>query len=87
MHRRFLRVCGAPVRAATQARSGMAASLGHLAAVFSMVASPLDDALLGVFGVSALVMSVGAVPLVTQLFPRSERVRDVDEAAARESRG
>lgn len=64
---------------------GLAALLGRLAAVFSAVASPLDDVLLGVFGVSALVMSIGAVPLFTQLFPRApaprEAARDEDETA------
>jgi hypothetical protein len=66
---------------------GLAVLLGRLAAVFSAVASPLDDVLLGVFGVSALVMSIGSVPLFTQLFPCTRAPREVGEAAAREPRG
>jgi hypothetical protein len=66
---------------------GLAALLGRLAAVFSAVAIPLDGVLLGVFGVSALVMSIGAVPLFTHLFPRPEATRDVRHAALREPRG
>jgi hypothetical protein len=62
---------------------GLAALLGRLAAVFSAVVIPLDGVLLGVFGVSALVMSIGAVPLFTQLFPRPKAARAVAEASAR----
>lgn len=61
---------------------GLAALIGRLAAVFSAVALPLDGALLGVFGVSALVMSIGAVPLFMQLFPRSEARRHAAQTAA-----
>ncbi len=60
---------------------GLAALLGRLAAVFSANASPLDDILLGVFGVSALVMSIGSVPLLTQLFPRAPAPREAADAA------
>jgi len=66
---------------------GLAALIGRLAAVFSAVVLPLDGALLGVFGVSALVMSIGAIPLFMQLFPRTEAAPAAGEAAARELRG
>ncbi|UCH73880.1 MAG: hypothetical protein JSU82_16430 [Rhodospirillales bacterium] len=62
----------------------LAVLLGRLAGVFSAAAFPLDDAVLGVFGVSALAMAIGAVPLFTQLFPRAEPRRKAGEAAARE---
>jgi len=65
---------------------GLAALLGRLAAVFGSVALPLDTVLLGVFGISALVMSIGSVPLFTQLFPQIAAARDESEAAA-EPRG
>jgi hypothetical protein len=66
---------------------GLAALVGRLAAVFSAVALPLDDALLGVFGVSAVMMSIGSVPLFTQLFPRVPAAHEAGEAAAREPWG
>lgn len=65
---------------------GLAALLGRLAAVFGAIVIPLDGALLGVFGVSAVVMSIGAVPLFIQLFPRAPATQDAGDAAAREPR-
>ncbi len=66
---------------------GIAALVGRLAAVFSAAVLPLDDALLGVFGVSAVMMSIGAIPLFTQLFPRPRTPREACKAAAREPWG
>ncbi len=65
---------------------GLAALVGRLAAVFSAVALPLDDALLGVFGVSAVMMSIGSIPLFTQLFPRAPAPHEAAEEA-REPQG
>lgn len=65
---------------------GLAALLGRLAAVFSAVVLPLDGALLGVFGVSALVMSIGAVPLLIQLFPLTESPSITVDASAQPRR-
>ena len=47
---------------------------------------PLDSVLLGVFGVSALVMSIGAVPLFMQLFPQLQASREAADTAVQEPR-
>lgn len=66
---------------------GLAALLGRLAAVFSAVALPLDEVPLAVFGISALVMSIGSVPLFTQLFPCTGMPSEAREAASHAPRG